>query len=74
MLDCLPHLPEDKLSLEGLALSFRAPYAHDQGHLDLACKTAFLRHVVLGYVELQCMPRLGSQDHVITPASCIWAT
>lgn len=62
MLGCLPHLPEDKLGLEGLALPLGAPDAHDQGHLDLACKTAQLCHVVLCYVELQCMSCVKSQD------------
>lgn len=56
MLVYLPHLFEDKLSLEGLALPLGAPNAHDQGHLDLACKAAQLCHVVFCYVELQCMP------------------
>ena len=54
-LDCLPHFFEDKFSLEGFALPLGAPDAHDQGHLDLACKTALLRHVVFCYVELQCI-------------------
>lgn len=40
ILACLPHFFEDKLSLEGLALPLGAPNAHDQGHLDLACKTS----------------------------------
>ena len=53
MLDALPHLLENKLGLEGLALPLGAPYAHDQGHLYLACKTAFLHHVILCDVKLQ---------------------
>ena len=49
----LPHLLENKLTLEGLALSFGPPDAHDQRHLDFAGKAALLHHVVLGDVHLQ---------------------
>lgn len=55
-MDCSPHLFEDKLGLEGLALPLGAPYSHDQRHLYFACKTAFLDHVVLCDVELQHRP------------------
>lgn len=64
--DCSPHLLEDKLGLEGLALAFGTPYSHDQGHLYFACKTAFLSHVVFCDVELQHRPGSEFKEVQIT--------